>query len=303
MNAIIDMINRARKKGDLIDKMICLFFIMIGYSNKEMQALEIRNKKFKRISKKYKKKLDAELKYKEKEKNYNIWICWFQGIDEAPEIVKKCVTSVYKYCPKNNITIITKNNMSDYIELPDYIMEKWEKGNISNTHISDILRIELLIKYGGLWIDATTLLTGEIPEYVFDNDLFMYEYYDRADITINFNTWFMYAQKENRILKTSRDLLYEYWKKENKLKEYFLLHFFLTMSIDKYKEETKTLFLISDEVSHMLQRNLLKEFNERDWNEIIKLTSVHKLTYKLDFKNNLSCKPGNSFYDYVMNMR
>lgn len=38
-----------------------------------------------------------------------------------------------------------------------------EKGNISNTQFSDILRINLLARYGGYWIDATCLLTQSTP--------------------------------------------------------------------------------------------------------------------------------------------
>ena len=54
------------------------------------------------------------------------------------------------------------------------VMEKWEKGIITHTHMTDLLRLELLIKYGGMWIDATVLCTAkeeEIPCYFFDSDL------------------------------------------------------------------------------------------------------------------------------------
>ena len=39
-------------------------------------------------------------------------------------------------------------------------MEKWEKGRIPAAMFSDLLRVELLIKYGGTWIDSTVLCTG-----------------------------------------------------------------------------------------------------------------------------------------------
>ena len=38
-------------------------------------------------------------------------------------------------------------------------MEKHKNNIIDNTHFSDLLRLELLIKYGGTWIDASVLIT------------------------------------------------------------------------------------------------------------------------------------------------
>lgn len=38
------------------------------------------------------------------------------------------------------------------------------KNIISNTHMSDIIRNDILIKNGGLWIDSTVLLTDNIPD-------------------------------------------------------------------------------------------------------------------------------------------
>lgn len=50
-----------------------------------------------------------------------------------------------------------------------------EKGIITNTHFSDLLRIELLINHGGLWLDATTYLTGTLPNYISENDFLFIE--------------------------------------------------------------------------------------------------------------------------------
>ena len=34
-----------------------------------------------------------------------------------------------------------------------------DSGQITKTHLSDLLRLELLIRYGGTWIDATVFCT------------------------------------------------------------------------------------------------------------------------------------------------
>lgn len=107
-------------------------------------------------------------------KNYNdfssdissniIWVFWWQGIDSAPFIVQKCVESIKKYSGDKRVVIIDKNNISKYYNIPKFIKQKMDSGVISLTHFSDILRFNLLRKYGGFWIDSTIFFTDNLFE-------------------------------------------------------------------------------------------------------------------------------------------
>lgn len=296
---LIQKIKRAYRKGDILQKIFCLFLIKINFSNDELQALEIRYKKFTKLEKKYSKFLE-NIKYEKnlsKDKtNDNIWILWMQGIDKAPDVVRECISTVKFHMKDKKIHIVTQENLLNYIELPDFIMNKWKKGIITNAHLSDIIRTELLIKYGGTWIDATTYLTAPIPQYFYNENCFMYRCKYKGDISIRYNSWLIYAEKDNRLLKVTKDLLYRYWQKENRLKEYFLWHFFMTMAVQKYPEDEREIPYFSDEMSHMLQYSLLKNFDSKYWNEIKKLSSVHKLTYKINLPENID----NTYYKHII---
>ncbi|RAZ02631.1 capsular biosynthesis protein, partial [Klebsiella oxytoca] len=69
------------------------------------------------------------------------------GMDRAPHLVRACYRSLRENLPDKEIILITSENMSDYVTFPDYIIEKWEKGQITHTHMTDLLRLELLIQY------------------------------------------------------------------------------------------------------------------------------------------------------------
>ena len=85
-----------------------------------------------------------------------VWICWWQGISEAPELVQRCIARMEKmFGDKADIRIITFDNYRQYIAFSETVVEKFNNGCISMTHLSDILRAQLLCRYGGLWIDAT----------------------------------------------------------------------------------------------------------------------------------------------------
>lgn len=93
-----------------------------------------------------------------------IWICWWQGLDNAPEIVKACVESIKRYAGDYEVICITEENYKNYVTFPKWIEEKRKQNIISRTIYSDLLRMNLLSTYGGLWIDSTFFCTSKCFE-------------------------------------------------------------------------------------------------------------------------------------------
>ena len=102
-----------------------------------------------------------------------IWILWFQGEKNAPELVKKCIESVRYFHSDKQVIVLDFESLKNYIEIPNYIQEKYEKGIIPHANFSDYVRLCLLAKYGGTWIDSTLLLTDKLPDYMLNSELFM----------------------------------------------------------------------------------------------------------------------------------
>lgn len=287
-----EKVKNSIKEGNFKHRLFTVFISSLGYSNTNIAGLEMRNKVFRYLKKKYGKQIKKLVIPYNPNKDAgnskdNIWICWFQGLDNAPDLVKCCINSVYKHMPDKNIHIITKDNMYDYVTFPPHIIEKWEKGIISNTKISNFLRMELLIKYGGLWLDSTILLTGRIPDYVYRYNTFMYSITLSHDITRIFNNFFIYSDKGNEFLITLRNILYLYWKKENKNRDYFQWHIFATMCAPHYKELFIDMPFIPETIPHMLSHVIFNQYDERYWNELTNITPIHKLSNKVDIPENL----------------
>lgn len=112
------------------------------------------------------------LKYTQKEEippasnQAPIWVCWWQGENAMPPIVQSCFQSLCSHAGNHLVHLITQENISKYVTIPDYILRKVQEGKISFTHFSDILRMCLLYEHGGLWIDATVYVSQPIPEKV-----------------------------------------------------------------------------------------------------------------------------------------
>ena len=216
-----------------------------------------------------------------------IWQLWFQGEEFAPEIVKRCLESVRKFSQGRQVIVLNKENIKDYIELPQYIWDKKEQSIISNTHFSDILRVCLLEKFGGTWIDATVLLTDYIPQQILNQDFFAFsvpEDHINYDFHL-FSSWFIHAQPNHIFLKSFKESLFEYWKNENKLIDYFTLHL-ITHNVIHANEALMNLWKerlqINNAAPHEMQFGLTEPYNEDKFEYYKKKSSIHKLTYKID---------------------
>ena len=277
-------IKRALQEGNLKYRIVTEILKLFGYSNRNIAGLEIKNKVYQYLERNYGRKIGDFLYEKAEEYDASgdkyIWICWFQGMENAPELVKRCYASVKRNMPDKEIIVITKENMDHYVDFPDYILKKWKRGLITDTKMSDFLRMELLIRYGGLWMDSTIFLSGPIPNWVYEKNIFMYAIDDSEDITRVYNNYFIYSKRDYPILKTLRDINYYYWEKENKVRDYFQWHLFTTLVIPYYKELFEDIVFMPDAISHMLGKVFFKKYEKGYWETLKKITPIHKLSNK-----------------------
>lgn len=281
-------------------------FLLLGRSKtsllllREIVSLKTQNK----LRKKYASILDEfDRLYKGKEhrQSRKLWIFWWQGLDDAPVVVRRCYSSVIENLPDWEVVLITGKNYKTYVTFPEYIIHKFEKGQITITHFSDLLRLELLINHGGLWLDATVLCTGgNIPTSITDSELFLYQTLKPgADgHATTMSSWCMYAKTNNKLLIATRELLYEYWKKQTMLMDYFLIHQFFSIACERYPEEAQKMPPYCNSIPHILLLHLFNEYDAQYWNDLKKMTCFHKLTYKLN-KEDMET-PG-TFYDKIIN--
>ena len=220
-------------------------------------------------------------------KKLPIWVLWLQGENEAPPLVKQCIKNIKKYNSGREVRVLTNDNIFQYIGLPDFIIDKKRKGIISNTHFSDIIRVCLLEKYGGTWIDATVLLTGEIPEVILMQDFFAFSI-PVSSMSYHFHlfsSWFLHVKPEHVFIKNIKNSLFKYWEKEDALVDYFTLHlmaFNIIQGDQLFIDIWENTLNISNEAPHALQKRLNDKFDPVVFEEIKKQSTIHKLTYKIN---------------------
>jgi len=267
--------------------------------NKNVNSWAVQDMVYRKLYREFKNVIDEGVQVSAPQEKCNkIWICWFQGLDQAPDLVKACVESVRRNLPDREIVVITNENMHDYVQFPDFIEEKLKKGMFSLTHFSDLLRVELLCRYGGMWIDSTVLCTsGEFGAYIKDLPLFNYV---REDLTRKDRhptlgpSWLISATSNQPILLLTRKLLYAYWKKYKYLEDYFLFHLFFAMAARRYMADWDAIPAFDNHPANMMQFEMQNAYKPERWNQLLQMSDFHKLNHRN------ACDDENSIYRHIL---
>lgn len=285
----MNLIKQYRRAHVLLFAMFQLLFLGTSKKSLEILRLAVSNKILCKLRKKYRKYISHHIENNkdllQRNCSNKVWICWLQGIENAPDVVKKCYDSICKNLHDREIVTINEENYKNYVVFPDHIQRKIDNGIITRTHFSDLLRLELLLKYGGTWIDATVFCSGDdFPEYIINSELFVYRCLKPGldGQCVEISSWLMTACTNNPIIRLTRDLLYEYWRKYNYMIDYYLIHYFFQLAIETYSEEWAKVVPCSNSTPHILLLRLFDEYDEDMWFNIKQLTCFHKLTYKFD---------------------
>ena len=217
------------------------------------------------------------------DKNEKIFTIWQQGEKNAPELVKSCFRSIRKHC-KQELVVLDDNNIFDYISLPQVIIDKYKAGKIRRAHFADICRVELLYQHGGIWMDSTDFAVSEIPQWIIDQDFFMYLVGDKVGQKYMFcQNCFIRGRRGSYLLAAWRAMILEYWKNENKSFDYFM-HQMLFQTLVENDERAKKYFAQMPHVdqypTHTLWHHYkYKKFDQKLFDELTADACFQKTAY------------------------
>ena len=213
-----------------------------------------------------------------------VWFCWLQGLESAPPIVKACYASLVKSLSGKEIRVVDESNRRSLVELPEYIERRHAKGQIPHAMFTDLLRLELLIKYGGTWIDATVMCSStDYPQEYLDADLFFFQYARPEDRRyVGISNWFISACSNNPLLMTLRDLLYAYWKDFDCVVEYFIFHRLFDMIAAMRPSAVAEIPYAYSPSAHALLRHWHEPFDQTKWDRVTTCVCFHKLAHQVE---------------------
>ena len=216
-----------------------------------------------------------------------IWWLWFQGSAEAPELVRACGASWRRHNPDWTIRYLSRDTLIRYLDPSPDLKSIFDK-NLPLQALSNVLRIELLSRFGGVWADATTYCLRPLNDWVDHATRTGFFAFARPAPDRMLSNWFIAAEPGSYIVDVWRKKTSTYWSNRQERHHYFWHHYLFA---DAYETDER-FKAIWDATPKMpagrpcyfipYEQRLFKPFNERDrvivetaWVPLLKLT--HKL--------------------------
>jgi len=138
----------------------------------------------------------------------NIWMCWFQGEDSntIPHLNKKCIGRWKQLNPEHIVHVLNIDTIKDYV--PEFFEIIENSPYRTSAAKSDLLRILLLSKYGGVWADASVYPALPLDDFyhkiVNHTQFFTYRFIPRSSYDHRRRcetvSWFLCADKPKLFL-------------------------------------------------------------------------------------------------------
>ncbi|WP_353124349.1 capsular polysaccharide synthesis protein [Parapedobacter pyrenivorans] len=249
-----------------------------------------------------------------------IWQFWQQGVDEnTPQIVRTCFDSVKKYRNGYEVIILSKDTLSEYIDdLPAFVWEKFGTGGFDFPKIANLVRLQLLSAYGGVWLDSTIYLTKPLAESWLRQDFFALQrsetpppdasFFNKTD-PLFFN-WsptsqvkllnsFIVARPRHKIIDDLLSIHLAYWKKEAAINHYFFFQLLFNRMMRNAEWKNLNCEIVGHTACHKLQLVAFDKFDRQVYEKVIEKSNLHKLSLYLSRKR----LPTGSFADVIINKK
>lgn len=256
---------------------------MVGFTskkkNKKINRLRRRSRRSKkRITKVGGSKSPSMLNPPETcEINKVIWILWLQGWDKAPWLANMVKESwIYKN-PRWNVVLLSEGNLQDYTDDIEYI----KRPTLTSQAKSDIIRLSILNKHGGVWADATLLCTQPLDMWVCKSleqcGFWMYHGSDwGADVNHGPASWFIVSRAGSYIISKWKAACDRYWAERHTAHMYLWMDELFKIEYNKDEQFRKNWDSIENiDCESNMQPHM---FSDGSWKQNILETKIKLIT-------------------------
>lgn len=155
-----------------------------------------------------------------------IWMLWLQGWEDAPELVDACVRTWRRCNPDWELRLLAKDDLPALIG-DDAAMRSIAGKQLPPEAFSDVVRLALLLRYGGVWADATTFCLRPLDDWltpVLVSGFFAFTNFEPDRMIAS---WFLAAEPGNQLLEVWQAYVAAYWRRRARRHTHFWFHGFV----------------------------------------------------------------------------
>lgn len=158
-----------------------------------------------------------------------IWMLWLQGWQNAPEIVRACFKTWEAHNPDWTIHALDAASLPEYLEMAE-LKAVVDGKDVPHEAYSDLIRIALLERYGGVWADGTVYCLKPLDAWLPEKCPAGFFAFAKPGPDRMLSSWFLAATKGNYLVREWRRQSMEYWKQHTQRHHYFWFHYLFAES-------------------------------------------------------------------------
>lgn len=151
-----------------------------------------------------------------------IWMLWHQGWDKAPAVAQAARRNWARQNPGWEVRALDQKSLAAFLPAAtlDFIYGKPKELE----SMSNLVRMELLWRHGGVWADATTLCARPLDDWLVPAMPQGFFAFERPGEDRMIATWFLAALPQNPLVGTWRNTMMAYWQGRDARHIYFWTH-------------------------------------------------------------------------------
>lgn len=213
-----------------------------------------------------------------------VWMYWEQGWDKAPPLVAACRRSWVERNPGTEVVALDACSVNDWID-PARLLPHRE---MSLNHKSNLVRLNLLARHGGVWADATTFCSTPLAQWLPPLTETGFFAFTRPGKDRLLSTWFLASAPAHPLILGWRERAERYWRATEKAHFYFWFHYTFSdmcRTDPALRRRWRAVPRVSADGPHEVQFFTLGRGDRDHVMETVRSNRVpmHKLNWRLDF--------------------
>ena len=208
-----------------------------------------------------------------------VWVYWAQGWDSAPAVVRRCHEELLAAHAPGEVVALDDGLAPYWVTVPLHVSRRTARHRAA---YSDALRLELLVRYGGIWVDATCLVRGPLPQRM--PELMPAGFFAFRFSGAHISNWLLASEPGGYVVTMLRAALTTYWRHHRTLVHYFVFHHLfeaLYLLDEGFRSRWDATPERSSGPPHRLQSAQLEPYDPQRLAELLDGSFVHKLTHKV----------------------
>lgn len=147
--------------------------------------------------------------------NKIIWTFWDKGENQGPALVKACIKSWRLLNPEWRVVCLNSENIASIINLSEIVCSHYHY--IPVQALSDIIRINLLSHYGGVWVDATCACKTPLDAWLLNLMEANFFAFFKPGPDRELSSWFLASNENSQIINIWCNFVNKVWSRKTNI--------------------------------------------------------------------------------------